>query len=392
MSEKDNNLTPWQQKHLEYQKRKAEEAKKEKKANQPKKVHFSSPFLKSLPKTEKNFDDTRDEAESAELLEEGFETNNKEIQSSEAPIENEKIIAQLEQLSQEHEYEYEEEQIKRPSRFSSLFKGSAPLLKKMWPALAIVVLVFVGSLYLISPLSKISTFSVSGNANESSEQVALASGIQTSDSIFNILNNKEKIEATIEQKFPRISAVTINYHFPNRFEAIVKEHTNSVYVKRNNQTYLVLNNGYVITTPVDATKLEKLPVLQNFNDKEVKTFVNAYETLKPAIKSLMTNVTKTPTDATKDFIAIDMSDGNQVRVSLSQLADRLPYYPSVAKQVQAPQVVDMEAGIYTKPKAAYDAYLSQLSTSKSASISAQNAKKTDASSENTAQSTTTSSN
>ena len=81
----------------------------------------------------------------------------------------------------------------------------------MWPALAIVVLVFVGSLYLISPLSKISTFSVSGNANESSEQVALASGIQTSDSIFNILNNKEKIEATIEQKFPRISAVTISF-------------------------------------------------------------------------------------------------------------------------------------------------------------------------------------
>ena len=124
MSEKDNNLTPWQQKHLEYQKRKAEEAKKEKKANQPKKVHFSSPFLKSLPKTEKNFDDTRDEAESAELLEEGFETNNEETQSSEAPIENEKIIAQLEQLSQENEYEYEEEQIKRPSRFFSLFSTS----------------------------------------------------------------------------------------------------------------------------------------------------------------------------------------------------------------------------------------------------------------------------
>ncbi|MDM5145771.1 Cell division protein DivIB [Lactococcus lactis] len=295
---------------------------------------------------------------------------------------------QLDSLSQE----VEEEEKPKKARFSKLFEGSAPLLKKTWPALLVVILVFLGSLYLISPLSKISTFNVSGNKNESSEQVALASGIQTSDSIFNILNNKEKIEATIEQKFPRISAVTINYHFPNRFEAIVKEHTNSVYVKRNNQTYLVLNNGYVITTPVDATKLEKLPVLQNFNDEEVKTFVNAYETLKPAIKSLMTNVTKTPTDATKDFIAIDMSDGNQVRVSLSQLADRLPYYPSVAKQVQAPQVVDMEAGIYTKPKAAYDAYLSQLSTSKSASISAQNAKKTEISGENTAQSTTTSSN
>lgn len=85
----------------------------------------------------------------------------------------------------------------------------------------------------------------------------------------------------------------------------------------------------MIKTPVDASKLEKLPVLQDFTDEEVLTFVKAYETLKPAIKALMTNVTKTPTDATKYFIAIDMSDGNQVRVSLSQMADRLPYYPAL---------------------------------------------------------------
>ena len=388
MSEKDNNLTPWQQKHLEYQKRKAEEAKKEKKANQPKKARLSSPFLKSLPKTEKNFDDTEGQAESAELLDENLEVNQEESQSSEYSTENEQIVAQLDSLSQE----VEEEEKPKKARFSKLFEGSAPLLKKTWPALLVVILVFLGSLYLISPLSKISTFNVSGNKNESSEQVALASEIKTSDSIFKILNNKAKIESTIEQKFPRISTVTINYHFPNRFEAVVQEHTNSVYVKRNNQTYLVLNNGYVIKTPVDASKPEKLPVLQDFTDEEVQTFVKAYETLKPAIKALMTNVTKTPTDATKDFIAIDMSDGNQVRVSLSQMADRLPYYTSIAKQVQAPQVVDMEAGIYTKPKAAYDAYLSQLSTSKSASISAQNAKKAETSGESTTQSTTTSSN
>ena len=88
MSEKDNNLTPWQQKHLEYQKRKAEEAKKEKKANQPKKARLSSPFLKSLPKTEKNFDDTEGQAESAELLEENLEVNQEESQSSEYSTEN----------------------------------------------------------------------------------------------------------------------------------------------------------------------------------------------------------------------------------------------------------------------------------------------------------------
>lgn len=65
------------------------------------------------------------------------------------------------------------------------------------------------------------------------------------------------------------------------------------------------------------------------------------------------SITKTPTKATNDFIALDMSDGNQVRVSLSQITEKMPYYPSIAKQLQAPQVIDMEAGIYAKPKEDY---------------------------------------
>ena len=55
-----------------------------------------------------------------------------------------------------------------------------------------------------------------------------------------------------------------------------------------------------------------------------------------------------------------MSDGNQVRVSLSQITEKVPYYPSIAKQLQAPQVIDMEAGIYAKPKEDYLADLKIL--------------------------------
>ena len=48
-----------------------------------------------------------------------------------------------------------------------------------------------------------------------------------------------------------------------------------------------------------------------------------------------------------------MKDGNQVRVPLSQMADKLPYYKTVAQSITEASVVDMEAGIYAKPKAAY---------------------------------------
>lgn len=348
MTEKDKKLTPWQEKNLEYQQRKAKE-ERQKRQGSPKKAHFSSPFLKIVSKKSANDEKTA--------------LNHEEITDEKEPI-----LVELENMAQNVEKS-------RPHR-PSIFFGSAPILKKMWLGLALALLVFLGSIYAISPLSKIGSFSVSGGQNESGEQIALASKIKTGDSIFQILKNKSLIEKTIKAQFPRISTVSLNYHFPNNFEVSVAEYSNSVYVKQNNQLHVVLSNGYIVPTIVDVKQqqAQKLPLLQNFSSVEVQEFVKAFETLKPELKALVTNVSKTPTDASKDFIAIDMSDGNQVRVPLSQLAEKLPYYPSIAKQIQAPQVVDMEAGIYSKPKAAYLDALNQLASSKSSSISAAKAK------------------
>lgn len=96
-----------------------------------------------------------------------------------------------------------------------------------------------------------------------------------------------------------------------------------------------------------------MPILDGFSAQETKSFAIAYETLKDKVKSQITAVTKTPTKVTKDFIAIEMKDGNEVRVPLSQMEDKLPYYTSVATQLTEPSVVDMEAGIYAKSKDAY---------------------------------------
>ena len=366
MTEKDKNLTPWQEKNLEYQRRKAEEDKKVAQSTQPKKVKFSSPFQKAKDKAS--------QTETTEAVSEELENPEEELISES----QENIFAELEDIAQEVQ--------KNRSSGPNLIK----ILKNMWPVLTVAALVFLASIYSISPLSKIGTFIVSGNQNETAEQVAITSNIKTGDSIFQILNGKAGIEQGIKRQFPRISTVSLKYRFPNNFEAIIKEYGNSVYVTRNKQTYLVLDNAYVIPTAVDTKKMAKLPVLQNFSDDEVQAFVQAYETLKPELKALMTNVTKTPTDATKDFIAIDLSDGNQVRVPLSQMAEKLPYYPSIAKQVQAPQVVDMEAGIYTKPQGAYQDYLKQLADSKASALSAEKAKKEAANTTATASTTTNS--
>ncbi|MFC4651585.1 cell division protein FtsQ/DivIB [Lactococcus nasutitermitis] len=347
MSEENKNLTPWQEKNQEYKRQKAiEEATVT--PNPAKKSKRSSKVEETEKKALEN------EFETEEDIFNDERENEAEVAFNKFKSENEFIVAE------------EEEQVPRFSYLPSL-------LNQMKFVLIIAVLIFLGAIYAVSPLSKIGNFSVSGNQHESSQQIAAASELKTGDNVFKILRERRAVEQRIEQNFPRIASVQLKFQFPNHFKAAVVEHLPSVYVQQNNKTYLVLDNGYILKNQViNPSQLQKIPMLKNFTDSEVKTFVTAFEQLKPSLQSLITTVTKTPTAATKDFIALDMSDGNQVRVPLNEMSEKLPYYPSVAKQVKAPQVVDMEAGIYTKPKDAYLQELASESASAKKSSAAQN--------------------
>lgn len=244
-------------------------------------------------------------------------------------------------------------------RFKNLFgttekRPIAENLVKMWPFLLIAFFGIVSSGYVISPLSKIASFTPQGNQHESAKQIAAATGIKTGDHVWRIVNSKQVIASNITKAFPRIKTVTITFKFPNHFFAQITEHNESLYLKTGNNYQLVLSNGAIVKDEqINPQKLKSMPVLDGFSSQEVKAFVLAYEKLNDKVKSQITKVTKTPTKVTKDFIAIEMKDGNEVRVPLSQMEDKLPYYTSVAAQLTEPSVVDMEAGIYAKSKEAY---------------------------------------
>src|SRR5574337_104412 len=233
-------------------------------------------------------------------------------------------------------------------------KPMLDVLGKMWPFLLVFILILLGSSYVVSPLSKIGSFKTTGNVHESTKQIAAATSIKTGDHVWKIIKAKRDISLRVTKAFPRVKSATISMQLPNHFTTKITEYNESDYLKTGPNYQIVLSNGAILTNEVvDSQKLAGIPVLEGFSDKEVKQFVKAYETLASDVKTQMTTVTKVPTKATADFIAIDMKDGNQVRVPLSQIADKLPYYKTVVLSVTQASVVDMEAGIYAKPKAAY---------------------------------------
>lgn len=308
--EKQPELTPWQKQHAEFQKKKQEEAAKlareEKRKKQLAKVESVIEKYEAIPN------------QPPEVAQIPFY---KRFKFWTAPDEKGEI---------------------------------SEVLGKIWPFILVTALVFLGSIYVISPLSKIASFTATGNGHETTEQIAEATGIKTNDHVWQVIQKSAAISTKIEQQFPRVKTAKITWAFPNKFSAQIVEYGESAYLKTGDTYQLVLSNGEVLTQePVDAQKLAGLPVLDGFDAKAVKTFVTAYETLKPELKAQITTVTKVPTKVTPDFIALEMKDGHQVRVPLSQMAEKLPYYTSVASNLTEPSVVDMEAGVYAKSKAAY---------------------------------------
>ncbi|MDR0300114.1 MAG: FtsQ-type POTRA domain-containing protein [Streptococcaceae bacterium] len=283
---------------------------------------------------------------------------------------------------------------KGPSPMAWIF----PLLRKAWPVLALFLVAFIVSVYSLSPLNRIGSFKVTGNSIVSSGEIATASKLKAQTSIYDIMTHKATIEANVVNASARIESAQIKLSFPNNITIQVREFKAIGYVEQKGKAYNVLANGLKVDESVMTPDKEAANslVLKEFSNSQVKEFVLAYMTFKPSLQALIRSVSLTPSQSTSDFITIQMSDGNQVKVPLSQMEEKLPYYPGVAKQVQAPQTVDMEVGIFTADTPTYNSEFADdnpagLSKSVSASISASKAAGSTASSSSSDQNSASSS-
>jgi cell division protein FtsQ len=194
-----------------------------------------------------------------------------------------------------------------------------------------------------------------------------SSDLKVRDYALSVALHKGQYERAAAKASKIIESTTLTYQFPNDFKLAVKEYQPVAYIMANQQYVTVYANGYfdmAVTLPEDKIDKALFTIEKLTTPSDVKALLTAIKTLKPDISSLITKVTLDPTEATKDMVDIDMSDGNQVRVPLSQIELKMPYYTSVASQLTVDSVVDMEAGIYAKSKQAYADELKQKAEEK----------------------------
>ena len=211
----------------------------------------------------------------------------------------------------------------------------------------IAVILIVFSLFFISPWSKQKILTVSGTKNALPEDVKVASGILDTDYITHVFFNQKEVASTVEKTNVWVKKATVTYSFPNQFNIAVKEYPIVAYRQTSNGYVSILESGKTGGTVSTGNLPDKFITLKMDDEKKIEDLVKELYKLDSKIKNNIQIINLTPTKATTDLLTIELYDGNSIRVPLSQLTTKLPYYEKIKSKLPDGSIVDMEVGLYT---------------------------------------------
>ena len=311
-------LTEWQQRNLEFLRKKQEEKLEKEKLNEKKMAEKKAQF---------------------QADKEGTKTDKKaDLAVKEQP-----------DLSEEDSFKQPKKKLLKPKKPKKK-KVRSISKKDYWQAVLVITissLVLLASLFMISPLSRQKNIKVSGSKNAIEAQLIDRSGIKKSDYLTALIFEKSRFEETLKKQDKWIKEANLSYHFPNNFTLKVKEHSIIAYKQTNNGYIPILDNGNQADI-VNASELPESFMTINLDKAEdihilVKKLVKLNRDLVKEIKT----ISLANSQSTKDLLLLEMTDNNTVRVPLSEIDSKLPYYPKIKKNVAGGSIIDMEVGLYS---------------------------------------------
>ena len=336
------SLSEWQVRNKEYLEKKAQEKAKKQAELEKKRAELEQKKEEMKAELE-NQEPSNEEDTVSEEIDTDSPTSEEEdaVQDSESESE---VEEQEEVQKQEEEQEEEEvDQLEPPK---------VPIEKIHWyralPVLVTSSLVFLASLYFLTPLATMKTIEFTGNKVVSQEELRSSSKIDQRDYTVTVYKNRHHYEQNLKASSPWIENVEMTYQFPLTFKIDVQEYGILGYLQKDSKYYPILTSGEYVKNEVAADALPEERMDVTFSDAGlIKEFVQQLKNVPDSVKKSIRKVDLTPSKVTEDLVTITMSDEHQILVPISHIAKKLPYYEGIHPQLEVPSVVDMEAGIFS---------------------------------------------
>ena len=317
-SEKKSALTEWQKRNIEFLKKK--EAEKAEKKKRQEKLR-----LERKPKAT----DTDTEAEKVEEKTLSAEEKKKAKEAKKEEARKAKEAKKLQKLEAK--------------------KEKTPLQKAIHHALPVIItsaVILLISIFLVTPFSKKKIITVTGTSTVSQEEVIRDSGIKPSNYPFLLIFHHSTYEKNIISKNKMVKSAKFTYRFPNKLNIDIKEYSIIAYAQTDDGYQPILENGTRIGLVGDSELPESFLTINLSSEKDIQKLVKAFSKLDRDLVNQIQIVSSADSATTSDLLKLEMHDGNVVRVPLSELAKKLPYYLKIKDSLPENSIVDMEVGIY----------------------------------------------
>ena len=335
------SLSEWQVRNKEYLEKKAQEKAKKQAELEKKRAELEQKKEEMKAELE-NQEPSNEEDTVSEEIDTDSPTSEKEDEVQDSESESE-VEEQEEVQEQEEEQEEEVEQVE----FSKV-----PIEKIHWyralPVLVTSSLIFLASLYFLTPLATMKTIEFTGNKVVSQEELRSSSKIDQRDYTVTVYKNRHHYEQNLKASSPWIENVEMTYQFPLTFKIDVQEYGILGYLQKDSKYYPILTSGEYVKNEVAADALPEERMDVTFSDAGlIKEFVQQLKNVPDSVKKSIRKVDLTPSKVTEDLVTITMFDEHQILVPISHIAKKLSYYEGIHPQLEVPSVVDMEAGIFS---------------------------------------------
>lgn len=187
-------------------------------------------------------------------------------------------------------------------------------------------------IYFQSSLSHIRTINITGNNFTTSEEVQKLSGLDQSVSFWNV--DKKEVAAKIK-KSNEIADVNITRQFPATVNINVSENERVAYLKKGSKYFPILQTGTILNalnkgeTPVNA------PILLQWNEStELSEMAGELRKVKMGVINRISEIHYSPENKNAFNLTLYMSDGYEVRTSISGFAEKINAYPLIVNKLQ----------------------------------------------------------
>lgn len=317
-SEKKSALTEWQKRNIEFLKKKEAEKAEKKKRQEKLRLERNPKATDTDTKAEK----VEEKALTAEEKKKAKEVKKEEARKAKETKKLQKLEAK---------------------------KEKTPLQKAIHHALPVIItatVILLISIFLVTPFSKKKIITVTGTSTVNQEEVIRDSGIKTSNYLFSLIFRHSIYEKNIISKNKMVKSAKFTYRFPNKLNINVKEYSIIAYAQTDDGYQPILENGTRIGL-VGASELpDSFLTINLSSEKDIQKLVKAFSKLDKDLVNQIQIVSSADSATTSDLLKLEMHDGNVVRIPLSEVAKKLPYYLKVKDSLPENSIVDMEVGIY----------------------------------------------